>query len=166
MPRMNVNPLFFHVILAESDPLTGDRLAWSMRNHNFDVSWVKDAAQAVVRAIERRPDLVVSNVALEDSSGWLLVAKLRHCALNARAWLYSSQPATNDRLWAEYLGVDRLLYHEQNRVELAAVLAAQTRRLRRDKVSAVAASEAPGSPTVISNPHLNSTEIERCRRHL
>jgi two-component system OmpR family response regulator len=65
------------VLIVEDEPSLVDILAITLRFHGFTTHTATTAAQAVERAREHRPDLVLLDVMLPDGNGWQVCRDLR-----------------------------------------------------------------------------------------
>lgn len=125
------------VLLVESNQPLCEHLAAAMRATEIKVLRAENSIEAVARAHQWRPDLIVSNLTLTDTSGWLMIAKLRFLGTPPRAWLYAPAASARDRLWAEYVGVELLIYHNDSWSKLAAALVGRIRRDRQTRMSLI-----------------------------
>jgi len=66
------------VLVVEDDALLASVLIALLRSHGLDVSHAETAAQAVKRARETTPELIVLDLKLPDGTGADVVAELRH----------------------------------------------------------------------------------------
>jgi hypothetical protein len=87
-----------------------DQLGPALLSADWDVCVVRSAAEAYDRLPGSGATLVVSHLALSDESGWLLAAKLMLAQTGCRVWLFSKQRDPLQRLFAEFVGVDRLVH--------------------------------------------------------
>jgi two-component system, OmpR family, response regulator len=65
------------VLIVEDEPSLADILAITLRFHGFQTQLAATAAQAVERARNHKPDLVLLDVMLPDGNGWQVCRDLR-----------------------------------------------------------------------------------------
>jgi two-component system, OmpR family, response regulator len=65
------------VLVVEDEPSLADILSITLRFHGFETLVAGTARQAVERARDRRPDLVLLDVMLPDGNGWQVCRDLR-----------------------------------------------------------------------------------------
>lgn len=66
-----------HVLLADSDPESLERLAQTLRKNDYRVSMARDGAEGYRLACELEPDCVVFDVDMDNTSGTLMYCRLR-----------------------------------------------------------------------------------------
>lgn len=87
-----------------------DQLAPALLSAHWEVGIVRSAAEAYERLPGSGAALVVSHLALPDESGWLFAAKLMLAQAGPRVWLFSKHRDPLEKLFAQFVGIDRLVH--------------------------------------------------------
>ena len=118
-------------LLVEPDERSSEQLSAMLVAAGLGVERVACAREAYVRLHRGPADLIVSNIALPDESGWLMAAKLRVADAQQRVWLYYSADHQGwGRPMAAFIGVERLIRDSQELFRLATGFAAMETRSR------------------------------------
>lgn len=116
------------ILLAEDDPLLGDGLRAGLRQHGFQVDWVRDgtAAQRELRAQPYAAAVLDLGLPLKD--GLEVLADLRRAGQTLPVLVLTARDAVPDRVRGLNTGADDYVVKPVDLDELAARLRALVRR--------------------------------------
>lgn len=116
------------ILLAEDDPLLGDGLQSGLRQHGFQVDWVRsgDAAERELRAGVHAA--AVLDLGLPRKDGFDVLASLRAHGVRLPVLVLTARDAVPDRVRGLDLGADDYVVKPVDLDELAARLRALVRR--------------------------------------
>jgi two-component system OmpR family response regulator/two-component system response regulator QseB len=116
------------ILLAEDDPLLGDGLRAGLRQHGFQVDWVRDG-EAAERELRAEPyAAAVLDLGLPRKDGLEVLAALRRDAIALPVLVLTARDAVPDRIRGLDLGADDYVVKPVDLDELAARLRALVRR--------------------------------------
>jgi signal transduction histidine kinase/uncharacterized protein (DUF302 family) len=131
-PEMMDRPL---ALVVEDDPVTSQRLTTEIQNAGFRVAHAQDGDEAVRKALEILPDLIVMETVLPRRDGWEVLQELRGRAATADVPVLVCS-VTENRSLMEHLGVAGYLpkpWTPEAMEEQLQLLTASIKR-RRDRV--------------------------------
>ena len=94
------------LLVVEDDPNIVELLSASLRFAGYDVATATGGAEAVSRATEFRPDLIVLDVMLPDFDGFEVVRRLRSGGTRTPVVFLTARDATDDKIRGLTLGGD------------------------------------------------------------
>jgi len=94
----NGQPFKPRVLVVDDERVIADTLATILNQNGFEASAVYTGAEAVVRARASRPDLVISDVIMQDMNGIEAAIRIRQSLPGCKILLFSGQAATADLL--------------------------------------------------------------------
>jgi DNA-binding response OmpR family regulator len=116
------------ILLAEDDPLLGDGLRAGLRQHGFQVDWVRDGA-AAERELRAEPyAAAVLDLGLPLKDGLDVLAALRRAGITLPVLVLTARDAVADRVRGLDRGADDYVVKPVDLDELAARLRALVRR--------------------------------------
>jgi two-component system OmpR family response regulator/two-component system response regulator QseB len=116
------------ILLAEDDPLLGDGLRAGLRQHGFQVDWVRDG-QAAARELRAEPyAAAVLDLGLPLKDGMDVLAETRRAGLTLPILVLTARDAVPDRIRGLDIGADDYVVKPVDLEELAARLRALVRR--------------------------------------
>jgi two-component system OmpR family response regulator/two-component system response regulator QseB len=116
------------ILLAEDDPLLGDGLRAGLRQHGFQVDWVRDGA-AAERELRAEPyAAAVLDLGLPLKDGLDVLATLRRAGIALPVLVLTARDAVADRVRGLDRGADDYVVKPVDLDELAARLRALVRR--------------------------------------
>lgn len=86
------------ILVADDEHLIADTLAIILRKNGFDAVTVYDGKQAIEKAIVWKPDLLLSDVIMPETSGIDAAARIREMIPTCKVLLFSGQAETADLL--------------------------------------------------------------------
>ena len=86
------------VLVVDDERVIADTLATILNQNGFDASAVYSGGDAVDRALASRPDLVISDVIMQDMNGIEAAIRIRKGLPKCKILLFSGQAATADLL--------------------------------------------------------------------
>jgi len=86
------------VLVVDDERVIADTLATILNQNGFEASAVYTGAEAVARARTSRPDLVISDVIMQDMNGIEAAIRIRQSLPGCKILLFSGQAATADLL--------------------------------------------------------------------
>ena len=98
MTRNNGQPSKPRVLVVDDERVIADTLATILNQNGFEASAAYTGAEAVVRARASRPDLVISDVIMQDMNGIEAAIRIRQSLPGCKILLFSGQAATADLL--------------------------------------------------------------------
>ncbi|GAB2598716.1 response regulator transcription factor [Streptomyces capparidis] len=120
------------VLVVEDEPSIADILEITLKFHGFSVVHAATGRQAVERAREHRPDLLLLDVMLPDGNGWQVCRRLRAEQDGLAVIFLTARDAPSDILGGLALGGDDYITKPFNVDEVVARIRAVLRRTRRD----------------------------------
>jgi two-component system OmpR family response regulator/two-component system response regulator QseB len=116
------------ILLAEDDTLLGDGLRAGLRQHGFQVDWVRDGA-AAERELRAQPyAAAVLDLGLPLLDGLEVLASIRRAGVALPVLVLTARDAVPDRIRGLDLGADDYVVKPVDLDELAARLRALVRR--------------------------------------
>jgi two-component system OmpR family response regulator/two-component system response regulator QseB len=116
------------VLLAEDDPLLGDGLRAGLRQHGFQVDWVRDG-DAAERELRAEPyAAAVLDLGLPAKDGLDVLAAVRRAGVALPVLVLTARDAVPDRVRGLDVGADDYVVKPVDLDELAARLRALVRR--------------------------------------
>jgi CheY-like chemotaxis protein len=94
----NGQPSKPRVLVVDDERVIADTLATILNQNGFEASAVYTGAEAVARARTSRPDLVISDVIMQDMNGIEAAIRIRQALPGCKILLFSGQAATADLL--------------------------------------------------------------------
>jgi CheY-like chemotaxis protein len=94
----NGQPSKPRVLVVDDERVIADTLATILNQNGFEASAVYTGAEAVARARVSRPDLVISDVIMQDMNGIEAAIRIRQSLPGCKILLFSGQAATADLL--------------------------------------------------------------------
>jgi two-component system, OmpR family, response regulator len=116
------------VLIVEDEPSLVDILAITLRFHGFATQVATTAAQAIDRAREQRPDLVLLDVMLPDGNGWQVCRDLRAEHEDIAVIFLTARDSSNDIIGGLTVGGDDYITKPFNVDEVMARVRAVLRR--------------------------------------
>src|SRR5512141_3202940 len=116
------------ILLVEDDPLLGDGLRAGLRQHGFQVDWVRDGA-AAERELRAEPyAAAVLDLGLPLMDGLDVLANVRRAGITLPVLVLTARDAVPDRIRGLDRGADDYVVKPVDLHELAARLRALVRR--------------------------------------
>lgn len=116
------------ILLAEDDALLGDGLRNGLRQHGFQVDWVRDG-EAAQRELRAQPyAAAVLDLGLPRLDGLDVLAQIRQAGVTLPVLVLTARDAVPDRIKGLDLGADDYVVKPIDLDELAARLRALVRR--------------------------------------
>jgi DNA-binding response OmpR family regulator len=116
------------ILLAEDDALLGDGLRNGLRQHGFQVDWVRDG-EAAQRELRAQPyAAAVLDLGLPRLDGMEVLAQIRQAGVTLPVLVLTARDAVPDRIKGLDLGADDYVVKPIDLDELAARLRALVRR--------------------------------------
>ena len=95
---MNGRPTKPRVLVVDDERVIADTLSIILNKNGFDASAVYSGNAAVARAQEIKPELVISDVIMDDMNGIEAAIRIRELLPRCKILLFSGQAATADLL--------------------------------------------------------------------
>jgi CheY-like chemotaxis protein len=95
---MNGRPTKPRVLVVDDERVIADTLSIILNKNGFDASAVYSGSAAVARAQEIKPELVISDVIMDDMNGIEAAIRIRELLPRCKILLFSGQAATADLL--------------------------------------------------------------------
>jgi CheY-like chemotaxis protein len=95
---MSSSPPRQKVLVVDDEKVIADTLAIILSQNGFESSAVYSGTDAVLRAKETTPDLVISDVIMPDMNGIQAAIQIRQMLPKTKILLFSGQAATADLL--------------------------------------------------------------------
>jgi CheY-like chemotaxis protein len=95
---MNGRPAKPRVLVVDDERVIADTLSIILNKNGFDASAVYSGSAAVTRAQEIKPELVISDVIMDDMNGIEAAIRIRELLPRCKILLFSGQAATADLL--------------------------------------------------------------------
>ena len=139
------------ILLAEDDSLLGDGLRAGLRQHGFQVDWVRDG-EAAERELRAQPyTAAVLDLGLPRKDGLEVLAAIRRARIATPVLVLTARDTVPDRIRGLDLGADDYVVKPVDLHELAARLRALVRRSHgqpQELLSALDVSLDPASRSV------------------
>lgn len=116
------------ILLAEDDPLLGDGLRAGLRQHGFQVDWVRDGVAAERELASGAYQAAVLDLGLPGKDGMDVLAALRALKLPTPILVLTARDAIPERVRGLDLGADDYVIKPIDLLELSARLRALVRR--------------------------------------
>lgn len=116
------------LLLAEDDPLLGDGLRAGLRQHGFEVDWVRDGVAAERELRAESYAVAVLDLGLPRQDGLDALAAVRAAGVRVPVLVLTARDAVPDRIRGLDLGADDYVVKPVDLDELAARLRALVRR--------------------------------------
>jgi two-component system OmpR family response regulator len=116
------------LLVVDDEPDIVELLSASLRGAGFDVACATDGCQAVERARQHRPDVVLLDVMMPGMDGFEVVRRLRDEGSTAPILFLTARDATEDRVTGLELGADDYVCKPFSLQELVARIRALLRR--------------------------------------
>jgi two-component system, OmpR family, response regulator len=121
------------LLVVEDDPNIVELLSASLRFAGFEVTAATNGAEAVAKARELKPDLLVLDVMLPDLDGFEVMRRLRETGVRTPVVFLTARDATDDKIRGLTLGGDDYVTKPFSLEELTARIRAVLRRSALDK---------------------------------
>lgn len=95
---MNGRPAKPRVLVVDDERVIADTLSIILNKNGFEASAVYSGSAAVARAQEIKPELVISDVIMDDMNGIEAAIRIRELLPRCKILLFSGQAATADLL--------------------------------------------------------------------
>ncbi len=118
------------LLVVDDEPSLQDVVATSMRFLGYQVSVAGTGREAVRRATEERPDLIILDVMLPDFDGLEVMRRLRTAGVDAGVVFLSARDTPADKIAGLTAGGDDYVTKPFGLEELAARVSAVLRRVR------------------------------------
>ncbi len=116
------------ILLAEDDPLLGDGLQAGLRQHGFQVDWVRDGEAAERELRSQAYVAAVLDLGLPRRDGMDVLAMARRSGMTLPVLILTARDAVPDRIKGLDLGADDYVVKPVDLDELSARLRALIRR--------------------------------------
>jgi len=116
------------ILLAEDDALLGDGLRAGLRQHGFQVDWVRDGAAAERELRGAAYAAAVLDIGLPQRDGLQVLQAVRRAGLSLPVLVLTARDAVPDRVRGLDIGADDYVVKPVDLEELAARLRALVRR--------------------------------------
>lgn len=116
------------ILLAEDDPLLGDGLRAGLRQHGYQVDWVRDGEAAEREIATEAYAAAVLDLGLPRQDGMDVLAAIRRRGIRLPVLVLTARDAVTDRVRGLDLGADDYVVKPVDLGELAARLRALVRR--------------------------------------
>ena len=118
------------LLVVDDEPSLQDVVATSMRFLGYDVSVAASGREAVRKATEEPPDLVILDVMLPDFDGLEVMRRMRAAGIDAGVVFLSARDTPADKIAGLTAGGDDYVTKPFGLEELAARVSAVLRRVR------------------------------------
>lgn len=95
---LNGQPAKPRVLVVDDERVIADTLSIILNQNGFDAAAVYSGNTAVARAREMKPELVISDVIMQDMNGIEAAIQIRELLPGCKILLFSGQAATADLL--------------------------------------------------------------------
>ena len=85
------------LLLAEDEPQNRDMLSRRLRRRGYEVLAAGDGLQAVERALNESPDLILMDIAMPGLNGWQAMARIRAVQPQLPIIVLSAHSLADDR---------------------------------------------------------------------
>ncbi len=98
------------VLVIDDDPDIRELLQRSLEDHGYRVICAPDGETGIHRALQDRPDLVIVDMMMPRTSGFVVLDRLKHqLRIPAPVIMLTGNESAPQRAYAEMLGVDAFL---------------------------------------------------------
>jgi two-component system OmpR family response regulator len=118
------------VLVVDDEAYITDLVGTALRYEGFDVAVAASGREALTRAVEFRPDLLVLDVVLPDVDGIEVCVRLRRDGMRAPVVFLTARDATEDKIAGLTVGGDDYVTKPFSLEELIARVRAVLRRTR------------------------------------
>jgi DNA-binding response OmpR family regulator len=154
------------ILLVEDDPTLGEMLKRELESATYEVEWAEDAASGLAAFHRQPPDLLLLDLMLPDTSGFVVLEKVREVA-STPVILLTARHMNQDKVRGLDLGADDYVTKPFWNDELLARIRARLRRKegesapsRKRRVGAVLVDLDARSVSVGgASAHLSPTEF-------
>ena len=116
------------ILAIEDDATTGKEIVAELQQHGFDVEWVDDGRDGLLRAVSGDFDAVILDRLLPRMDGLAIVTVMRGAEVNIPVLMISALSDVDERIRGLRAGGDDYMTKPFASEELAARLAVQLRR--------------------------------------
>ncbi len=108
------------VLIVEDNPSQMELMETYLREHGHTVVRVSNPKEALNKAVEHKPDVIVTDVVMPGLSGFELCRRLKNNAVTAKIPIIicSSKNQEIDRLWGMKQGADAYLTKPYSKEQL------------------------------------------------
>lgn len=105
---MTQKPRKDRILIVDDEPLVGRFVGGVLRNAGFEVAYAENPTEGIHRAIEQRPDLVITDYEMKELSGaeFCVQLKSRPETKGVPVILISGKPAFDGEEIADFTGAD------------------------------------------------------------
>jgi DNA-binding response OmpR family regulator len=120
------------ILVVEDDPGIALGLEDDLKLEGYDVEVARDGETALVRARERRFDLIVLDLMLPHKDGYQVCRELRHAGMDAPIIMLTARTQEAEKVLGLEMGADDYVTKPFSPIELRARIKAVLRRTSRD----------------------------------
>jgi DNA-binding response OmpR family regulator len=120
------------ILVVEDDPGIALGLEDDLKLEGYDVEVARDGETALVRARERRFDLIVLDLMLPHKDGYQVCRELRHDGMDAPIIMLTARTQEAEKVLGLEMGADDYVTKPFSPIELRARIKAVLRRTSRD----------------------------------
>jgi DNA-binding response OmpR family regulator len=120
------------ILVVEDDPGIALGLEDDLKLEGYDVEVARDGETALVRARERRVDLIVLDLMLPHKDGYQVCRELRHGGMDAPIIMLTARTQEAEKVLGLEMGADDYVTKPFSPIELRARIKAVLRRTSRD----------------------------------
>ena len=102
-------PDFRTVLVIDDDPDIRDAVRDVLQDRGLKVICAPDGDSGLSRAILDRPDLVIVDMMMPGTSGFVVLERLKRTQQRLPVIMLSGNDSDHQRAYAEFLGVDKFL---------------------------------------------------------
>jgi two-component system catabolic regulation response regulator CreB len=137
------------ILIVEDEPGIADTIQYALRTDGFEPAWCATGEEALARARDSTPALVILDVGLPDASGFEIFKRLRETS-DVPVVFLTARSDEIDRVVGLELGADDYIAKPFSPRELVARVRSILRRSAKASASAAAVdAPAPASPIVV-----------------
>jgi len=122
-----------HILVVDDDPRITDLLRRILSYEGYSVAIAASGNEALNRALERPPDLIVLDIMLPELDGWEVAQRLRSAGDNVPILMLTARDAVSDRVKGLETGADDYLVKPFAPEELVARVKALLRRSQEER---------------------------------
>ena len=99
------------ILLVDDSPNQMKLMQAALAGTDYNIVTAEDGEQAIIQAMQHRPDLILLDVVLPKKNGFQVCRQLKTAAetSNAKVILVSSKNQPSDRFWGMKQGADEYL---------------------------------------------------------
>jgi two-component system OmpR family response regulator len=127
--RQNGGARGVRVLVADDEEYITDLLATGLRFVGFDIEVAGDGRQALTKAADFRPDVVLLDVMMPDLDGFEVVRRMRSDGMKTPVIFLTARDATDDKVEGLRLGADDYVTKPFSLEEVVARIEALLRRI-------------------------------------